>query len=92
MILLVAGVGLVAVVLTCGECPGGGGLPEGLRVLRRPSRLVEWNSFVEVSYSSPGSLVPSPLMLHLAVTVVLDLVQLRLERSCWGGGDVRRVG
>src|SRR3954469_7395445 len=90
MILLVAGVGLVAIVLTCGGCPGGGGSPEGLRVLRRASRLVEWNSFVAVSCSARWLLVPLPVMLHLAVPVVLGRVQLGLERSCWGGGDVFR--
>ena len=90
MVLLIADIGLVAVVLLCGGCPGGGGLSEDVRVLRCASRFVEWNSFVEVSRSSSKSLVPSLLTLHLAVTVVLDLVQLRLERTCWGGGDVFR--
>ena len=76
MVLLVAGIGLVAIVLMCGGCPGGGGLSEGLRVLRCASRLAEWNSFVGVPRSSPGSLIPSSPVLHLVVTTVLDLAQL----------------
>ena len=73
MVLLVAGIGLVAVVLICGGCPGGGGLLEGLRVLRCASCLAERDSFVGVSRGSPGSSVSLPPALHLIVITVLDL-------------------
>ena len=90
IVLLVAGVRLVAVVLMCGGRLGGGGLSGGLRVLRCTSCLAEWNSFVGVPRSSPGPSIPSSPALHLVVTTVLDLAQLWIGQTCWGGGDVRR--
>ena len=82
VVLLVAGIGLVAVVLMCGGCVGGGGLPKGLRVLCCTSRLVEWNSFVGVPRGSPGSSVSLSSALHLIVVTVLDLARMWLGQTC----------
>jgi len=78
MVLLVASVGLIAIVLMCGGCPGGGGLSKGLRVLRCASRLAERDSFVGVPRGSPGSPVSLSPALHLIVIMVLDLAQMLL--------------
>ena len=80
VVLLVPGIELVAVVLMCGGCPGGGGLSEDLRVLRCVSQFVEWDSFVKASRHSSGSSIPSLPVLYLAITVVLVLAQLQFER------------
>ena len=79
MVLLVADLELVVVVLLCGGFLGGGGSLNGQRVPRCMSWFVEWNSFVESSRRSSGSLTSSLLALYLAITVVLVLAQLQPE-------------
>src|SRR3954465_12471579 len=76
MVLVVTDLELVVVILLSGGCLGGGGSSKGLRVLRCALRFVEWDSFVEASHRSFGSSIPSLLMLHLAIIVVLVLAQL----------------